>query len=169
MLQSIFKEELKKLFVWRHPTLGFPVGSVGLDFLLFWWSLVSFPRPYYFLIETWLWKKESALSVTIFLIDSDKALVDQCNVRIRLNWWASNNRGIILICRCQIHPYYVYILFKWKSKCSRSCCFYMIISFFNLDLNRGCLFYIFSLRFLGSKFLIILRRHFRVRKLFSCP
>ena len=32
------------------------------------------------------------------------------------------------------------------------------IVLFNRDLNRGCLFYMFSLRFSGSKFLIILRR-----------
>ena len=32
------------------------------------------------------------------------------------------------------------------------------------DLNRGCLVYMFSLRFCRSKFLINLRRQFRVRK-----
>ena len=36
----------------------------------------------------------------------------------------------------------------------------------NFDLNRGCLVYMFSLRFSGSKFLINLRRQFRVRKIF---
>ena len=36
----------------------------------------------------------------------------------------------------------------------------------NRDLNRGCLVYMFSLRFSGSKFLINLRRQFRVRKIF---
>ena len=41
----------------------------------------------------------------------------------------------------------------------------MIYRFFNRDLNRGCLVYIFSLRFSGSKFLINLRRQFRVRKI----
>ena len=40
--------------------------------------------------------------------------------------------------------------------------------FFNRDLNRSCLVYMFSLRFSGSKFLIHLRRQFRVRKIFSC-
>ena len=35
-----------------------------------------------------------------------------------------------------------------------------------LFFNRGCLVYIFSLRFSGSKFLINLRRQFRVRKIF---
>ena len=40
--------------------------------------------------------------------------------------------------------------------------------FFNRDLNRGCLVYVFSLRFSGSKFWINLRRQFRVRKIFSC-
>ena len=38
--------------------------------------------------------------------------------------------------------------------------------FFNRDLNRSCLVYMFSLRFPGSKFLINLRRQFRVRKFF---
>ena len=37
---------------------------------------------------------------------------------------------------------------------------------FNRDLNHGCLVYMFSLRFSGSKFLINLRRQFRVRKIF---
>ena len=35
------------------------------------------------------------------------------------------------------------------------------------DLNRGCLVYMFSLRFSGSKCLISLRRQFRVRNIFS--
>ena len=38
--------------------------------------------------------------------------------------------------------------------------------FFNRDLNRGCLAYMFSLRFLRSTFLINLRRGLRVRKIF---
>ena len=37
---------------------------------------------------------------------------------------------------------------------------------FNRDLNGGCLVYMFYLRFSGSKFLINLRRQFRVRKIF---
>ena len=38
--------------------------------------------------------------------------------------------------------------------------------FYNRDLNCGRLVYMFSLRFSGSKFLINLRRQFRVRKFF---
>ena len=41
-----------------------------------------------------------------------------------------------------------------------------ISEFFNRDLNRGCLVYMFSLRFSGRKYLINLRRQFRVRKIF---
>ena len=37
---------------------------------------------------------------------------------------------------------------------------------FNRDLNCGCLVYMFSLRFSGSKFLINLRWQFRVRNIF---
>ena len=37
---------------------------------------------------------------------------------------------------------------------------------FNRDLNRGCLVYMFSLRFFGGKFLINLWRQFRVRESF---
>ena len=37
---------------------------------------------------------------------------------------------------------------------------------FNRDLNRGCLVYMLSLRFSGRKFLINLRRQFRVTKIF---
>ena len=46
-------------------------------------------------------------------------------------------------------------------------CHYIVL-LFNRDLNRGFLFYMFSLRFAGSKFLINLRRQFRVAKIFSC-
>ena len=38
--------------------------------------------------------------------------------------------------------------------------------YFNRHLNRGCLIYMFCLRFSGSKFLINLRRQFRERKFF---
>ena len=41
------------------------------------------------------------------------------------------------------------------------------LSLFNRDLNRGCLVYMFSLRFPGSKCLINLHvKCFRVRKIF---
>ena len=40
--------------------------------------------------------------------------------------------------------------------------------FFNRDWNRDCVVDTFSFRFSGSKFLINLRRQFRVRKFFSC-
>ena len=40
------------------------------------------------------------------------------------------------------------------------------VDLFNRGLNRGCLVYTSSLRFSGSKFLINLRRQFRVRKIF---
>ena len=42
------------------------------------------------------------------------------------------------------------------------------LKFFNRDLKRGCLVYMFSLCFSGSNFLINLRWQFRVRKIFSC-
>ena len=41
-----------------------------------------------------------------------------------------------------------------------------ILNFFNRDLNRGCLVYMFSLRFSGSKILINLRRQFVYVKFF---
>ena len=40
--------------------------------------------------------------------------------------------------------------------------------YFNRDLNRGCLVYMFCLRFLGITFLINSGWQFRVRKTFSC-
>ena len=43
---------------------------------------------------------------------------------------------------------------------------FSIECFFNRELNRGCLVYMFSLRFSGSKVLINLRRQFRVRKIY---
>ena len=42
----------------------------------------------------------------------------------------------------------------------------LVPGLFSRDLNRGCLVYMFSLRFSGSKFSINLRRQFRVRKIF---
>ena len=39
---------------------------------------------------------------------------------------------------------------------------------FNRDLNRGCLLYMFPVRFSGSKLLVNLRWQFRVRKIVSC-
>ena len=42
-----------------------------------------------------------------------------------------------------------------------------LLFLFSFDLNRGCLVYMFSLSFSGSKFLINLPRQFRVRKIFS--
>ena len=44
---------------------------------------------------------------------------------------------------------------------------FYIALFFNRDLNRGCLVYLFSLRFSGIKFLINSGRQFRVRNFFS--
>ena len=38
--------------------------------------------------------------------------------------------------------------------------------YFNHDLNRGCLVYMFSLRFSGRKFLINLWQYFHVHKIF---
>ena len=65
-------------------------------------------------------------------------------------WWINAMRGydltsvpqtlealqntFILIYRCEICPYYAYILFTWKSKCPRGCCFftwqYFLISYY---------------------------------------
>ena len=41
-----------------------------------------------------------------------------------------------------------------------------ILFLFNHDLDRGCLVYMFSLRFSASKFLINLQRQFHARKIF---
>ena len=43
-----------------------------------------------------------------------------------------------------------------------------LFTLFNFDLNRVCLVYMFSLRFSGNRFLIILRRQFRVGNFFFC-
>ena len=149
------------MFVWCHLASCLRLGSVGGGIFLFWWRSISFPGPYCFLIEFLSWEKEP-LSATVVIIDSDKALVNKPNEWIRFNQWTPKTRGYILIDCCEIYPYYVYDLFTWKGKCSGGCYFHMI--FLNHDLNCRCLFYIFSLRFLGSKFLINLRRQFRVGK-----
>ena len=51
---------------------------------------------------------------------------------------------------------------------NRCCQVHVQATLFNRDINCGCLVYMFSLRFSGSKFLMNLRQQFRVRKSFSC-
>ena len=48
-LSAVAQAALGKLFVCRHPNLGF-AGRVGRDFFLFWWKSVLFPGPYHRLI-----------------------------------------------------------------------------------------------------------------------
>ena len=80
---------LKKLFACRHLTVGWWVGSIGRDF--FYFVKVSLvPRSLPLFNLSWSQEKEP-LSATI---DSDKALVTQCNKGIRFNLWTTNNRGI---------------------------------------------------------------------------
>ena len=76
--------DLEKLFFRRHPTLGLKVESMGWDFFLFWWMSVSFSGPYAFWYK-FVCGEKKPLSVTIVIIDSDKALVNQRNEGIRLN------------------------------------------------------------------------------------
>ena len=60
--------------------------------------------------------------------------------------------------RVQAHDYIEqYVSCQIKSTCNR---------FFNRYLSRGCLVYMFSVRFSGSKFLRNLQRQFPVRKIF---
>ena len=59
---------------------------------------------------------------------------------------------------------YVFIHYFFEKELVTLCNFFL----FNRDLNRGCLVYMFSLRFSGSKFLKNLQRQFRVHKIFSC-
>ena len=70
------------------------------------------------------------------------------------------NKGILsiqIMGKCIFFLFRNFSLFNWIAK--------LVIYFlFNRDLNRGCLIYMFSLCFSGSKFLI--RGQFRVRKIF---
>ena len=72
------------LFLWRHPTLGLQLGSVGRDFFYFGEGQSRYQGLTAFLIETWSQEKEP-LSATIVIIDSDKALFNERNERIRFN------------------------------------------------------------------------------------
>ena len=99
--QHLTQVGVKKLFVCCHPTLDLRVGSVGRDIFLFWWRSISFPGSYRFLFKFWL--------VVISFC---------CGLEELQN-------AFILIYRCEIYPYYIYILFTWKSKCSRSYYFYL--------------------------------------------
>ena len=73
---------LKKLFGWLHSILGLRVGSVGRDIFFNFGEGQSCSCSCS--IESWSREKE-LLSATIITIDSDKALVNQCNERIRFN------------------------------------------------------------------------------------
>ena len=67
------------------------------------------------------------------------------------------NHAMVCPDNCIIYEFHVFLEFSLTSFIS-----------FNRDLNRVCLVNMFSFRFSGSKFLINLRRQFRVRKIFSC-
>ena len=122
------------MFVCRHPTLVLRVGSVGRDFFLFWWRSVLFQGSYRFLLFfiikfvflswfLWLIYYEVEMSLRLY--------ADQRNegIRFKPQTLEAFQNDLILICHCEIYPYYVYILFNWKSKCSRDCYFYVIIFF----------------------------------------
>ena len=72
------------------------------------------PEPYCFLIQAW-WREKEPLSATIVIIDSNKALVNQRNDGIDLTSEPRTlevlQNAYILIYRCEIYPYYAYILF----------------------------------------------------------
>ena len=63
-------------------------------------------------------------------IDSEEAMVNQSNKGVQLNQWIPTlealQNAFIRIYHWEI---YVHILFTWKSKYSRGCCFYVIIFF----------------------------------------
>ena len=105
------------------PAPGFAnrVGRSG--FLLLWWRSVLFPGP--------LPLFDIGLVATIVIIDNDKALVNQRNegydLTSELQTLEALQNAFILIYCCEIYPYYGYILFTWKSKCSRGSCFYVTI------------------------------------------
>ena len=86
---------LKKIFFCHHSILGLQVGSVGRVFFIL--VEVSFigNEPYWFFMWAWSWEKEP-LSATIVIIDSDKAMVNECSEEIRFNWWAPHTRSISL-------------------------------------------------------------------------
>ena len=116
------------MLVCRHPTLGLQVGSVSWGFFFILMKVSFVPRALQ-LFDISLVAEKNPLFVTIVIINSDKALFNQTNKGIWFNYWTPN---FVLIYCCKIYPYYSYILFTWKSKCSEGCCFCMIYSI-NLD------------------------------------
>ena len=106
------------------PRLVSRVGRSGFFFFLFSSKSVSFPELYRFLVWACSPEKEP-LSATIVIIDGNEALVNQCNEGYdstsELQTLEALQNVFILIYRCEIFPYYVYILFTWKSKWSRGC------------------------------------------------
>ena len=77
-------DELKKLFVSRHPTLGLQVGSVGRDFFYFGEGKSRSQDLTTFSYKLG-WEEKEPLSATIVIIDRDKALVNQRNQGIQFN------------------------------------------------------------------------------------
>ena len=104
------KHSWKKFFLFRWRPVSFPVLNA------FWYKLVA---------------GKNTLSVTIVIIDSDKALVNQCNEEIEINQWTSNTKSIT---KCFIFDLslrdlsilYIHFNCTWKSKCSKGYCFYII-------------------------------------------
>ena len=76
--------DLQKLFVCHHPTLGLKVGSLGWDFFYF-GECQSRSQGLTAFLYKFVCGEKKPLSVTIVIIDSDKALVNQRNEGIRFN------------------------------------------------------------------------------------
>ena len=97
----------------------------------------NFPSLKFF---NFFYDKTKIIKQFCFIIKNNNKCIKRCISFPIFSYTAFSNRSVIR-------------LFRWKC-------------FFNGYLNHGCLVYMFSLRFSGIKFLINLRRQFRVRKIF---
>ena len=113
------------------PRFASRVSQSGF-FFLFWWRSVLFQGSYRFLLFfiikfvflSWFLRLiyyEVEMSVRLYANQHNEG------IRFKPQTLEALQNAFILICHCKIYPYCACILFTWKSKCSRDCCFFIII------------------------------------------
>ena len=126
------------MFVCLHPTLGLQVGPVGREFFFILMKVSFVPRALPLFDISLVAEKKNPLSETIVIINSDIVLINHAMRGYDLTSVPQTLEALqntfIVIYRCEICPYYACILFTWKSKCPRGCCFftwqYFLISYY---------------------------------------
>ena len=113
-----------------NPEFASRVGQSGFFFISMKVSFVPKDLP---LFDISLVTEKNPLSTTNVIINSDKALVNQCNEAIHLTSEPQTlealENAFLLIFRFEMCLCYAYILFTQRSKYSEGCSFYVIFFF----------------------------------------